>query len=85
MDVAAPTQVIGRNTVSSMQAGIVFGYVSLVDGMIARFAAEYGEPMQAIATGGLGGLFEQHCEGIDAYDPDLTLAGLKILWERNAA
>ena len=84
VDVAAPNEVIGRNTVASMQAGIVFGYVSMVDGMIERFTSEYGEPMQAIATGGLGGLFAQHCNGIDAYDADLTLAGLKILWERNS-
>jgi type III pantothenate kinase len=84
VDVAAPKEVIGRNTVASMQAGIVFGYVSLVDGMIVRFIKEYGEHMHVIATGGLGGLFADHCEGIDQYEADLTLVGLKLLWERNA-
>ncbi|MFT6396543.1 MAG: type III pantothenate kinase [Bradymonadia bacterium] len=84
VDVAPPAQVIGRNTVSSMQAGIVFGYVGLVDGMIKRFIAEYGCDMHVIATGGLGGLFSEHCEHIDEYDADLTLVGLKLLWERNA-
>ena len=83
VDVVPPPRVIGRNTVSAMQSGIVYGYVGLVDGMIARFDAELGRRSHVIATGGLGGLFEKHCERIDEYDPDLTLAGLKLLWARN--
>ena len=83
VDVVAPARVIGRNTVASMQAGIVFGYVALVDGMVARFDEEYGARMRVLATGGLGGLFAEHCVRIEEFDPDLTLDGLRILFERN--
>lgn len=84
VDIAAPPRVVGRNTVHSMQSGILFGYVSLIDGMVRRIVAEYGEPMNVIATGGLSGLFAEHSELIDDFDPDLTLTGLRILYERNA-
>jgi type III pantothenate kinase len=85
VDITAPPRVIGRNTVNSMQSGIVFGYVSLIDGMVKRICTEYGEPMKVIATGGLSGLFAEHSDSIDDFDPDLTLTGLRILFERNAA
>lgn len=84
VDVARPERVIGRNTVSSMQAGIVFGYVGLVDGMVRRIRDEYGKPMHTIATGGLARLFAEECDLIDAYDADLTLEGLRLIYERNA-
>lgn len=83
VDVARPERVIGRNTVSSMQSGIVFGYCGLIDGMVARIVAEYGRPMRVIATGGLAQLFAEECERIDDHDPDLTLEGLRLLYERN--
>lgn len=83
VDVEAPSKVIGRNTVASMQSGIVFGYVGLVDGMVRRIAGEYGQPMRVIATGGLSPLFAAHSETIEDFDADLTLAGLKLLYERN--
>lgn len=83
VDITPPTKVIGRNTVGSMQAGVVFGYCALVDGMVRRIEAEYGESMKVIATGGLSGMFAEMSETIDDYDPDLTLTGLKILYERN--
>ncbi len=85
VDIALPERAIGRNTVASMQAGIVFGYVALVDGMVARIVEEHGGPMKVIATGGLAPLFAEHCERIDAHDEDLTLKGLKLLYERNEA
>lgn len=85
VDVVPPPRVIGRNTVSAMQSGIVYGYVGLVNGMISRFEDELGRPSHVIATGGLGRLFTEHCLGIDEYDPDLTLTGLCLLWRRNQA
>jgi len=83
VDISCPDRVIGRNTVASMQAGVVFGYVALVDGMVTRIRHEYGEAMRVIATGGLSELFHQHCANIEAHDPDLTLVGLRLLYERN--
>lgn len=85
VDVVAPPRVIGRNTVSAMQSGIVYGYVGLVNGMVARFERELGRRSHVVATGGLGRLFTEHCETVDEYDPDLTLNGLRLLWERNRA
>jgi type III pantothenate kinase len=83
VDISPPQRVIGRNTVGSMQAGVVFGYCGLVDGMVRRIEAEYGEKMKVIATGGLSQMFAELSETIDDYDADLTLIGLKILYERN--
>jgi type III pantothenate kinase len=85
VDVAKPDRVVGRNTVASMQSGIVFGYCGLIDGMIRRIVDEYGAPMRTIATGGLSQLFAEECELVEEHDADLTLDGLRILWERNAA
>ncbi len=85
VDVIAPPRVIGRNTVSAMQSGIVYGYVGLVNGMIERFDVELGRKSHVIATGGLGSLFTDHCRRVDEYDPDLTLTGLCLLWNRNQA
>lgn len=83
VEIAVPSRVIGRNTVASMQAGIVYGYVCMIDGMVDRMTAEYGEPMAVMATGGLAQLFAEQCRSIDEYDADLTLAGLRIIYERN--
>ncbi len=83
VEIAAPDRVIGRNTVSSMQSGLLFGYVSMVDGMVDRIAEEMVAPLRVIATGGLSGLFAEHSRRIEDFDPDLTLVGLKILFERN--
>jgi type III pantothenate kinase len=83
VELSAPERVIGRNTVNSMQSGMVYGYTSLVDGMVKRIADEFGGPVKVIATGGLAGLFAEHSDRIDDFDPDLTLVGLKILYERN--
>jgi type III pantothenate kinase len=83
VDIAVPDRVIGRNTVASMQAGIVWGYVSMIDGMVDRMVTEYGAPMAVLATGGLSALFAEHCVRIDAHDPDLTLDGLRIIYGRN--
>jgi len=83
VEIARPARVIGRNTVASMQAGIVYGYASLVDGMVERIIDEYGEPMQVIATGGLAPLFADAATRIEAFDADLTLDGLRLMYLRN--
>lgn len=74
--------VIGRTTVSQMQIGIFWGYVAMMEGLIARMRAEIGRPVRVIATGGLAVLFEQHSDAFDAIEPDLTIQGLAILWQR---
>jgi len=83
VDLVFPEQAIGRNTVASMQSGIMFGYVGLIEGLIARIDAEIGVTTTVIATGGFGGLFQQHCPRISAYLPDLTLDGLLLIWDRS--
>lgn len=84
-EITKPPRAIGRNTVHSMQAGIVYGYVSLVDGLVARLESEIGEECRVIATGGLAPLIYEESETIEAVDEYLTLKGLRILFERNAA
>ena len=71
--------VIGRNTVDQMNIGIYWGYVALIEGLIARMKAEIGRPAKVIATGGLAVLFEQHTGAFDMIEPDLTLRGLAML------
>ena len=83
VDLDAPPSVIGRNTVHAMQSGLLFGYVALVEGMIARFKAELGPGTRVIATGGLSEIIARHTASIDILDPWLTLHGLRILWELN--
>lgn len=78
--VERPDQVIGGSTVTAMQSGVFFGYVSLIEGMVRRIQDEFGEEMTVIATGGLGGLFADATDSIDRYDRDLTMAGLVELF-----
>ena len=77
--------VIGRTTEDQMQIGVFWGYVALVEGLIARLRAEIGRPAKVIATGGLALLFDEHTEIFDAVDTDLTLTGLAILAGRATA
>ncbi len=74
--------VIGRNTVDQMNIGIFWGYVAMIEGLVARLRSEIGRPVQVIATGGLATLFEPHTDVFDAIEPDLTIKGLAMLWER---
>jgi type III pantothenate kinase len=83
VDLQRPPSVIGRNTVHSMQSGLFFGYVSLVEGMVARFRKELGPTMKVIATGGLAEVVAEETQIIDIIAPWLTLDGLRILWELN--
>ncbi|TRO96094.1 type III pantothenate kinase [Glycocaulis profundi] len=78
-----PAKVIGTNTVGAMQSGVFWGYIDLIDGLIARIKAEHGQPMTVIATGGVASLFEGASAAIDHFDPDVTIRGLLELWRRN--
>ena len=69
----------------AMQSGIYWGYVAMVEGLVARIKAEYGGPMKVIATGGLAPLVAEGTMVIEQIEPDLTLDGLRILAERNPA
>lgn len=75
--------VIGRNTVDQMHIGIYWGYIAMIEGLVARLKAEVGRPAQVIATGGLAVLFEKHTTIFDSIEPDLTIQGLAMLWERS--
>lgn len=83
--IAAPTDnlsVIGRTTEAQMQIGIYWGYVTMMEGLVARMKAEIGRPVKVIATGGLAILFDEHTQLFDAIEPDLTIQGLSLLYKR---
>jgi type III pantothenate kinase len=77
--------VIGKDTVPAMQSGLFWGYIGLIEGLVARIKDEYGEPMTVIGTGGLANLFHKQTTVIDHLDPDLTIRGLVMIHARNAA
>jgi type III pantothenate kinase len=80
-----PDKVIGKDTVSNMQSGVFWGYVALIEGLVARIKAEWGKPMTVIGTGGVASLFEGATTAIDHFDPDLTIRGLLEIHRRNTA
>jgi type III pantothenate kinase len=75
--------VIGRTTEDQMHIGIYWGYVSMIEGLVARMRAEIGRPVRVIATGGLATLFDKHSRAFDSIEPDLTIQGLALLYERS--
>lgn len=85
VDIARPDRVIGKGTIGAMKSGIFYGYVGLLEGLLARIEAEYGRAMTVVATGGLAGLFGAATDMIDHTDGELTLRGLRLIHERNKA
>ena len=85
MAISAPESlsVIGRNTVDQMHIGIYWGYIAMMEGLVARMRSEAGRPVKVVATGGLAILFEKHTDIFDAVEADLTLHGLAIAWMRS--
>ena len=83
IEVRDPGQVICRNTVSSMQSGMFYGYVGQVEGLVTRMKAEMGDHVTVVATGGLAQLISSATDCIDHVEPMLTLEGLRLIYERN--
>ena len=83
IDLQRPPSVIGRNTTHAMQSGLLYGYVSMVEGMVQRFGEELGADMKVIATGGLAETIARETSVIQILAPWLTLDGLRIIWELN--
>ncbi len=76
--------VIGRTTESQMLIGIYWGYVAMIEGLVERMKAEIGRPVTVVATGGLADLFDKHTQAFDSIEPDLTIQGLGLLYEKAA-
>lgn len=79
-----PVKTIGRDTVGAMQAGVFWGYIALIEGLIARIKAEWGRPMTVVATGGVASLFQGATDAIDHFDSDLTIRGMLEIHRRNS-
>lgn len=80
-----PKSAIGRNTITAIQSGILFGYVGLIEGIVARMKAELGDDAKVIGTGGYSAIIARETDAIDKVDPDLTLEGLRLIYELNRA
>jgi len=84
VSVARPPSVIGKHTTPAMQSGIYWGYVGLIEGLVARIREEYGEDLRVVATGGLAPMFDPATDAIEKVDRNLTLRGLVSIHARNA-
>ncbi len=83
MAIRRPEKTIGRDTVGAMQAGVFWGYIALIEGLITRIREEWGRPMTVVATGGVASLFQGATEAIDHFDSDLTIRGMLEIHRRN--
>jgi type III pantothenate kinase len=84
VELVRPRSAIGKNTVEALQSGILFGFAGQVDGLVRRVIAELGGTATVVATGGLAPLVVAESETIQYHEPDLTLIGLRLVYERNA-
>ena len=84
VELSAPEHAIGRNTLSAVKSGVVYGFAGSVDGIVSRVREELGDEATAIATGGLAHAIVPFCDQIDEVDDLLTLDGMRLVWERNA-
>jgi len=83
VDFVEPETVIAKNTASSLQSGLVYGFAGQVDGIVERIREELGADAQTVATGGLADLIVPHAHTLETIDPFLTLEGVRLVWERN--
>ncbi len=83
VELARPELAIGQNTVAAVQSGVIYGFVGLVEGIVARFKAELGGEAKVVATGGWAELIAKETDVIDVVDPNLTLTGLRMIYEMN--
>jgi type III pantothenate kinase len=83
VELVHPQKAIGSNTISAMQSGIVFGYIGLVEGLLARIQKELGEKALVVATGGYAELIARGTKVIDEVNPDITLVGLRLIYQMN--
>jgi type III pantothenate kinase len=78
-----PQRVVGTDTVVAMQSGVFWGYIGMIEGLVARIKGEWAKPLTVIATGGIASLFHGATTAVDHFDPDLTIRGLLEIWRRN--
>jgi type III pantothenate kinase len=83
VELVAPPSAIGKNTVHAVQSGLVYGTAALIDGLVARAADELGGDARVIATGGFAPAVVDHCTSIEKIEPQLTLIGLRLIFDRN--
>jgi type III pantothenate kinase len=81
----ASNHIIGVDTVEAMQSGVFWGYISMIEGLVARIKAEHGKPLKVVGTGGIASLFEGDTDAIDVFDHDVTIRGLLEIYRRNTA
>lgn len=84
IEIPEKSTVIGRNTQDAMLSGIYWGYIGMIEGLVARIKAEIGRPAKVISTGGLATLFDEHSSVFDQVEPDLTITGLAMMYRRQA-
>jgi len=83
VDLHKPEKVIGKNTILSLQSGLIYGFAGLVEGLVARIQKELGGNAKVVATGGLASLIADEVTCIDAIEPELTLLGVRLIYEKN--
>jgi type III pantothenate kinase len=83
VDLVEPRTLIGKTTVDAIRSGVLFGFAAMVDGIVGRLREQLGAETKTVATGGLAPLVVPYCDAIDGVDDQLTLTGLRLIWERN--